>query len=197
MRDGTHHTEAKPPFSFLSRYIPLALIAVLLVMLLPQLLGRRPALDGEPIPEPPAAFTIYRTSYTGIDSLGNEGLRRFEAGDWNGAVRLLGEAHFHYTVMIREGFAEGYPEDLRFYLGLSQYYRGRAEEGIALLEEEAEGDPLEPKYHWYLGLIRLAAGDSLAGREHLERVSRLDGYRAGEAREILAALPEWSGPDTP
>jgi len=180
--------KTKPPFSFLSRYIPLALIAVLLIMLLPQLFERRPAPKRDVVPEPPPALATYRSDNAWVDSLGNEGLRRFGAGDWNNAVRLLGEAHFHYSVMLREGFADRYPDDLRFYLGLSQYYRGRGEEGIALLEEEAGDDPLESKYPWYLGLIRLALGDTLAAREHLERVARLGGPYAGEAADLLGKI---------
>ncbi len=185
--------KVKPPFSFLSRYIPLALIAVLLIMLLPQLFERRPAPERDIAPEPPPALTIYRSENAWVDSLGNEGLRRFGAGEWNDAVRLLGEAHFHYSVMLREGFADRYPDDLRFYLGLSQYYRGMPEEGIALIEEEAGDDPLESKYPWYLGLIRLALGDTLAARERLESVVRLGGPYAEKASDLLkeiGAAPE-------
>jgi hypothetical protein len=188
MHAGEEHKKDKPPFSFLSRYIPLALIAVLLIMLLPQLFEQRPAVRKDAAPEPPPALAIYRSANAWVDSLGNEGMRRFGAGDWNDAVRLLGEAHFHYSVMLREGFADRYPDDLRFYLGLSQYYRGRTEEGIALLVEEAGDDPLEPKYPWYLGLIRLALGDTLAARGHLEHVERLGGPYADEAADLLKKI---------
>lgn len=179
------HKGAKPPFAFLSRYIPLAAIAVLAIMLLPQLV-RRPTNSGDgAVPEPPLVMTIYRTQRARMDTLSNEGLRHFSAEEWNEAVRLLGEAHFHYSVMIREGFEDRYPDDLRFYLGLAHYYRGQAAEGIELLEEEAENDPLEPKYRWYLALIRLAGKDTLAAREDLEQIIRLDGEYSGEAGEML------------
>jgi tetratricopeptide (TPR) repeat protein len=187
---GEEHKKHKPPFAFISRYVPLALIAVLLIMLLPQLAERPRDSNTKTGPEPPVPLTLYRTNNAWMDSLSNEGLRYFGAGDWNNAVRLLGEAHFHYSVMIREGFAGRYPEDLRFYLGLSQYYRDQVETGIELLEEEEEDDPLEPKYPWYLALIRLAGGDSLAARKHLERVVRLDGRYAAEAEEILGKFPD-------
>jgi len=189
MHDEDNHNRAKPPFAFLSRYIPLAVIAVLLIMLLPQLFKRPPASRDRAGPEPPVVLTLYRTERARMDSLSNEGLRRFGAEDWNNAVRLLGEAHFHYSVMISEGYADRYPEDLRFYLGLSHYYRGQVEKGVALLEGEAEDDPLEPKYRWYLALIRLAGGDSLAAREHLERIVRLGGDYSDEAGEMLRNLP--------
>jgi len=184
-----NHNRAKPPFAFLSRYVPLAVIAALLIMLLPRLVRRPPTSRDGTGPEPPVVLTLYRTENAWMDSLSNEGLRRFGSEDWNNAVRLLGEAHFHYSVMIREGYADSYPEDLRFYLGLSHYYGGQAEKGIALLEEAVEDDPLEPKYRWYLALIRLAGGDSLAAREHLERVVRLEGYYSDEAREMLVKFP--------
>jgi tetratricopeptide (TPR) repeat protein len=189
MRADHNHNRANPPFAFLSRYIPLAVIAVLLIMLLPQLVRRPPASRDRTGPEPPVVLTLYRTERARMDSLSNEGLRSFGAEDWNNAIRLLGEAHFHYSVMINEGYADRYPEDLRFYLGLSHYYRGQVEKGVALLEGEAEDDPLEPKYRWYLALIRLAGGDSLAAREHLERVVRLGGDYSDEAGELLGNLP--------
>lgn len=189
MHAGTDNRGSKPPFAFLSRYIPLALIAILLIMLLPQLADRNPGVPKkEARPAPPVPLTLYRTAYARLDSLGNEGLRRFGAGDWNNAVRLLGEAHFHYSVMFREGFEGRYPEDLRFYLGLAQYYRGRFEEGIALIGEEAGDDPLQPKYSWYLALICLAEKDTLAARQHLERVARLGGRYAADADELLGRI---------
>ena len=192
MSAGENNNRVKPPFAFLSRYVPLAAIGVLLLMLLPQLSRRPPASRDRAGPEPPVVLTIYRTERARIDSLSNEGLRCFSSEDWNNAVRLLGEAHFHYSVMIREGYADLYPENLRFFLGLSHYYRGQVDKGIALLEEEVEDNPLEQKYRWYLALIYLAGGDSPAAREHLERIVRLDGDYAGEAREMLGKLPDAS-----
>ena len=188
MHAGEEHKIHKPPFAFLSRYVPLAAIAVLLIMLLPQLVRRQPASRDGAGPEPPVVLTLYRTERARMDSLSNEGLRYFSAENWNDAVRLLGEAHFHYSVMIREGFEGRYPDDLRFYLGLSHYYRGQTEKGIALLEEEAEDDPLEPKYRWYLALIHLAGDDPHAAMEDLERIVRLGGDYSGEAREMLGKI---------
>jgi tetratricopeptide (TPR) repeat protein len=188
MHAGEAHKTDKPPFAFLSRYIPLAVIAVIMIMLIPQLIRREPVSDGGAGFEPPVALTVYRTERARMDSLSNEGLRYFSAERWNDAVRLLGEAHFHYSVMIREGFEDGYPDDLRFYLGLAHYYRGQATEGIALLEEEAENDPLEPKYRWYLALIRLAGGETQAAREDLKQIVRLGGEYSEEAGEMLGRI---------
>jgi hypothetical protein len=189
MHAGEEHKTNKPPFQFLSRYVPLAVIAVILVMLLPQLLRKPHPAGHRTGPEPPVVLTLFKTERARMDSLSNEGLRHFDAGDWNGAIRFLGEAHFHYSVMISEGYADRYPQGLRFYLGLSHYYRGRTGKGIELLEEEAEDNPLEPEYLWYAALVRLDMGDSLASRTHLERIVRLDGYYADEAREMLGKLP--------
>ncbi len=180
----------KPPFAFLSRYVPLAVIAVLLIMLLPQFLGKPHQERDEKELEPPLVLTLFKTERAWIDSLSNEGLRHFSAGEWNDAVRFLGEAHFHYSVMIKEGYADHYPQGLRFYLGLSHYYRGRIGKGIELLEEEAADYPLEPECRWYAALARLAEGDSLKARKHLEGIVRLGGHYSEEALEILERLPK-------
>ena len=190
MSTDREHNGAKPPFAFISRYIPLAVIAVLLLMLIPTLTRSPRDSSGEAGFEPPLVLTLYSTQRARMDSLSNAGLRCFSAEEWNGAVRLLGEAHFHYTVMVREGFEKSYPEDLRFYLGLSHYFRGQAEKGIELLVEEAEDDPLEPKYYWYLALIRLSAGDTLAAGKDLEHIVRLGEEFSEEASELLRSLPD-------
>jgi tetratricopeptide (TPR) repeat protein len=175
----------KPPFAFLSRLIPLAAIAVLLIMLIPQLSEKPP--DGLDI-EPPLALAFYSSDRPSLDSLCNEGLGSFNRMEWDRAVRLLGEAHLHYSVMIREGVGSGYPTDLRFYLGLSYSYRGRFKEGIPLLEEEAVDDPIEPKYSWYLAHIYLAAEDTASAREHFGRIVKLGGRYAEEAGEGLRRI---------
>ena len=54
--------------------------------------------------------------------------------------------------------------------------------------EEAEDDPLEPKYRWYLALIHLAGDDPHAAMEDLERIVRLGGDYSGEAREMLGKI---------
>ncbi len=196
MREGEEHKTDKPPFQFLSRYVPLAVIAVILIMLLPQFL-RKPLPAGHGAgPDPPVVLTLFKTERARMDSLSNEGLRHFDAGDWNGAIRFLGEAHFHYSVMISEGYADHFPQGLRFYLGLSHYYMGRTGKGIELLEEEAEDNPLESEYRWYAALVRLDMGDTLAARDHLERVVLLEGYYADEARELLGKLPGGGPSDT-
>jgi tetratricopeptide (TPR) repeat protein len=185
--DGNAHGR-KPPFAFLSRYVQLAVIAVLLIMLLPQLAEKSPAPRKALDIDPPVALVIYRSGHAQLDSLGNEGLESFNRKEWNRAVRLLGEAHLHYSVMIKEQMGFGYPDDLRFYLGLSYAYRGRLEKGIPLLEEEAADNPIEAKYPWYLAHLYLAAQDTEKARTYFERIVRLGGLYAEEADEALQRI---------
>jgi tetratricopeptide (TPR) repeat protein len=178
----------KPPFAFLSRLVPLAAIAVLLFMLLPQLTEKPPE-AGEALDiEPPLALIIYRSDYPSLDSLGNEGLKSFSRKEWDRAVCLLGEAHLHYSMMLRERMGSRYPNDLRFYLGLSYAYRGKFKEGIPLLEEETADDPIEPKYHWYLAHIYLAAEDTMKAREHFERIVKLGSLYTEETEDALRRI---------
>jgi tetratricopeptide (TPR) repeat protein len=178
----------RPPFAILSRYAPLAAILVLLLMLLPQLFENTPANRTEAGAEPPLALIVYQSGYMDVDSLANEGLKSFNRKDWDRAVRFLGEARFHWSVLIREKMEQGYPVDLRFYLGLSHYYRGLPAKGIPLLEEEIADDPTEAKYHWYIAHLSLAAEDTAGAREHFERAVTLGGNYADEAKEKLERL---------
>ena len=184
------HGERKPPFQFITRFIPLAVIVVLVMLLLPQLYRRPPQEKKLPQVEPPLAMNVFKTGFAGIDTLLNTGMRQFGRGDYNEATRLLGKAHFYLTVKIKEGEASRYPDDLRFYLGLAHFYRGYPHLGIPLLEAEEEQAPNEEKYPWYLAHLYLAEGNDDKARNTLEKVARLNGTRSQQAAEMLSQLPE-------
>jgi tetratricopeptide (TPR) repeat protein len=189
MNEQPRTDKKRPPFSFLSRYAPLAAIVVLLIFLVPQLAKRPPAEEELPGIEPPLPLAVYRTGSERVDSLIEKGMQSFGRGDWGRSVRYLGEAHFHLTVMIREGYADGYPEDLRFFLGLAHVYRGRRNEGLPLIAEEARENRIEPKYSWYLANIYLAYGDYERARERFEAVVRIGTQYSEEAGVELEGLP--------
>ena len=189
MNEQQSTDKKRPPFSFLSRYAPLAAIVVLLIFLVPQLAKRPPAKDELPGIEPPLPLTVYRTGYERVDSLIERGMQSFGRRDWGSSVRYLGEAHFHVTVMVNEGYVHKYPEDLRFFLGLAHVYRGQRHEGLPLITEEARENRIEPKYSWYLANIYLAYGDYEQAREQLEAVVRTGTQYAEEARVELEGLP--------
>ena len=189
MNEQPSTDKKRPPFSFLSRYAPLAAIIVLLIYLVPQLATRTPTEDKLPGIEPPLTLTLYRTGHEKVDSLIEKGMQSFGRRDWGISVRYLSEAHFHVTVMISEGYTHKYPEDLRFFLGLAHVYRGRRHEGLSLIAEEARENRIEPKYSWYLSNIYLAYGDYERAREHLETVVRIGTRYAEEARVELERLP--------
>ncbi len=189
MNEQPSTDKKRPPFSFLSRYAPLAAIVVLLIFLVPQLAKHPPAKDELPGIEPPLPLTVYRTGYERIDSLIEKGMQSFGRRDWGISVRYLGEAHFHVTVMASEGYVHKCPEDLRFFLGLAHVYRGQRHEGLPLIAEEAQDNRIEPKYSWYLANIYLAYGDYEQAREQLEAVVRIGTQYTEEAKIELEGLP--------
>jgi len=190
MEDTQRKDKKQPPFSFLSKYAPLAAIILLLIFLVPQLAKRPPAEEEPPGLEPPLPLTVYRTGYERVDSLLEKGMQSFGRRDWAKSVRYLGEAHFHVTVMINEGYAKKYPEDLRFFLGLAHVYRGRRHEGLPLIAEEARENRIEPKYPWYLANIYLSYGDYELAREQLEAVARIGTRYSEEAAIELERLSD-------
>lgn len=189
MDDRPHRGDRQPPFGFLSRYAPLGVIALLLIMLVPQLAKRPPDREEPPGLDPPIPLTACRTGRERIDSLIEKGMQSFGRGEWGKSVRYLGEAHFHVTVMIKEGYAAEYPEDLRFFLGLAHVYRGSAHEGLSLIEEEARENRIEPKYSWYLANLYIARRDYASARIHLEQLVRIGTRYAEEASRELEELP--------
>ncbi len=179
---------AKPKSTYLPRLMPVGAAIILLMILVPMLReGRRKPFSPAAV-EPPLAMSLYSTGHARLDSLANEGLRHFGRREYERAARFLAEAHFHWNVRVREGVAERYPEDLRFYLGLAHFYRGRPEQGAPLIEEEELGNPFGGKYPWFLANVYFALGRKDAGRAKLERAAALGEAYAPEARAALEAL---------
>jgi len=189
MDTSTDSKNERPPFAFLARLAPLAAIVVLAMILAPQLCDRHP-LEGKPYyAEPPIAMKEYRANQGEIDTLFEKGLREFGRENYGEAGRFLAKACFLASVGIKEKKMTRYPDDLRFFLGLAHFYRGKSVNGIPLLEEEETESPGEEKYPWYLAHLYMAVGRNDEARVRLERVIALDGARAPKAREKLARLP--------
>lgn len=184
-------TEKKKRFkdTYIPRLMPAGAAVILLMILIPILRQDRGGPAKLAAVEPPLAMKIYATGYSSLDTLLNDGLRGFGRGDYQEASRLLGKAHFLWTVKLREGSEEPYPEDLRFYLGLAEHYRGFPARGIPHLEDERRDNPYEEKYPWYLAHLYLAGGQTAKAREALERVAAIGGKHAAEASALLAKLP--------
>jgi len=175
--------------TYIPRMMPIGGIIILLALLLPLLMGKKHEDGGLAKVEPPLAMKMYATGYASIDSLLNEGLRHFGRREYEDAARMLAEAHFFWSVKIREGSQEPYPEDLRFYLGLSEFYRGYPAKGAPYLEEEERAHPYEARYPWFLAHCYIAQGRFEGARTELEKVVRLGGSWSAEAREKLRRLP--------
>jgi hypothetical protein len=141
-----------------------------------------------PSVEPPLAMKYYATGYPASDSLLNDALRSFDRREFGAAARILSKVQFYWGVQIREGKVKTYPEDLRFYLGLSELYRGRPDRAVPHLEAEWKDDPYEEKYPWYLAHAYAAMGDTARTRETLERIAKIGGSYAAEAEGMLKAL---------
>lgn len=186
---STDSKKERPPFAFLARLAPLAAIVVLAMILAPQLCDRHPLKDKIYYVEPPIAMKGYRAGSGQIDTLFEKGLREFGREHYEEAGRLLTKALFFASVGIKEKKMTLYPSDLRFFLGLAQFYRGKGVKGIPLLEEEEAESPGEEKYPWYLAHLYMAVGRNDDARVRLERVIALGGPRAPKAREKLARLP--------
>ena len=181
-------SSTKPKATYLPRLMPAGAALILLIILVSVLREERSSGRSAPTVEPPLAMTLYATDNKSLDSLANEGLRHFGRREYERAARFLAEAHFHWTVMIQEGAAERYPDDLRFYLGLAHLYRGRPELGAPLIEEEERGDAFDGKYPWYLAHAYLALGRPNEARAELERVAAIGDSFAAEADRELRRL---------
>jgi tetratricopeptide (TPR) repeat protein len=190
MDNDNRQTAGRPPFSFLIRFVPIAAIVVLLMFLIPLLRNRHPLEDKPFYIEPPIAMQGSRIRFGRIDTLVNRGLRHFDRGNYEEATRILSKAHFLATVKIKEKEATLYPVDLRFYLGLSHFYRGDAGKGIPFLEEEEKEARSAEKYPWYLAHLYLAANQPDKARAAFERVVELDGAFAGKALQKIDRLSQ-------
>lgn len=178
----------KPPFQFLTRLIPLAVIAVMLMLLLPHL--KRGTAVNELLVnvEPPIGLQTYNTASDTLNTLLYDGLKRFGRKDYDEAARLLSKAYFFSTVKMRKKEFSSYPEDLRFYFGLTYFYRNQAAKGIPLLEEEALKEPDDEKYPWYLAHLYLAVGENEKAADRFQAVVSLGGSLSAAAEEKLEAL---------
>ncbi len=200
MNDETRKSSKKLKSTYLPRLMPVGGIIVLLALLLPLLTGKKQ--ENRPAPrfgmkpenralaavEPPLAMKIYKTGYTSTDSLLNKALRNFSRKDYDEAAYLLNKVYFYWNVQVREKRMASYPEDLQFYLGLAEFYRGRPDKGAPFLEAEERANRFEGKYPWYLAHLYIAEGRYDKAREKLERVVQLGGDLASEAGKKLQRL---------
>lgn len=168
--------------------MPIGAAIILLMVLLPIMREKHRANESAKSIEPPLALKTYSTDYVRLDSLMNEGIRRFGRKDYDSAARLLAEAHFYFKVLVQEKQEPRYPEDLRFFYGLAELYRGRADQAVPLLEQERLEAPSQAKYSWYLAHAYMALGRIEDARAELERVVSLGGEFEKDARSELASL---------
>lgn len=182
-------TSGKRPWSlkptYIPRLMPVGMIVILLAILIPVLREKKPDAAALPPVDPPLAMKRYSTGIPASDSLMNDALRSFGTKDYEAAARILSMVHFHWNVQIREGTVKSYPEDLRFYLGLAEFYRGRPDRAAPYLEAESQESPYEEKYAWYLAHVYAAQGDTARTRETLERIVRMNETLAPKAAALL------------
>lgn len=180
--------ELKP--TYIPRLMPVGMIIILLAMLIPVLREKKPAVSELARVEAPLAMKFYSTGYASTDSLLNAALRHFGRKDYTEAAHLLTKVYFYWGVQIREGRMKSYPEDLRFYLGLAEFYRGRPDRAAPYLEEEAKANPDDAKSSWYLAHAYIALGDYGRAHSALESVVKIGGPHAAEAQSKMKLLPE-------
>jgi len=183
---GTPSSGLKP--TYIPRLMPLGMIIILLAILIPSLREKKPNISDLARVEPPLAMNFYSTGYASTDSLLNEALRHFGRKDYTEATHLLTKVYFYWNAQIRDGRMKSYPEDLRFYLGLSEFYRGRPDRAEPYLEAEAMANPFEEKYAWYLAHVCIARGEYDKARELFARVVKIGGKLSVAAQTQLEAL---------
>jgi tetratricopeptide (TPR) repeat protein len=174
--------------TYIPRLMPVGMIIILLAILIPLLREKKPDVAVIPPVDPPLAMKHYATDFPASDSLMNDALRSFGKKDYETAARILSKVHFYWNVQIREGKIKSYPEDLRFYLGLAEFYRGRPDRAAPYLEAELQESPYEEKYAWYLAHVYAAQGDTTRTRETLERIVKIGDSHAAEAEGMLKTL---------
>ncbi|MDD4857287.1 MAG: hypothetical protein PHD74_04175 [Candidatus Krumholzibacteria bacterium] len=175
--------------TYIPRLMPVGMIVILLAILIPVIREGKHGPGRLDRPEAPIAMMHYSTGYASTDSLLNEALRCFDRRDYTGAAGIFTKVHFFWSVSIQGGRMKSYPEDLRFYLGLSEFYRGRPDRAAPYLEEEEREHPREEKYAWYLAHVYDAEGDQVKARSELEKVVRIGERLAAEAGRKLRQLP--------
>lgn len=175
--------------TYVPRLMLAGMIVILLMILIPVLREKRPAVNRLALVEPPLAMKYYSTGFATTDSLLNEGLRDFGEKNYTEAAHILTKVYFYWSVHIREGELHEYPEDLRFYLGLSEFYRGHPERAAPYLESEEKASPYDERFPWYLAHVYIAGGDFAKAREKLERVVKIGEKHAAEAERKIQLLP--------
>ncbi len=193
MSDATQNGDTKKKGlkpTYIPRLMPVGMIVILLAILIPVLRGKKPEPAAVPTVEPPLAMKRYASGFAATDSLMNDALRSFGGKDYEAAARILAKVHFYWSVEIREGRMKSYPEDLRFYLGLAEFYRGRPDRAAPYLEAESSEKPYEEKYAWYLAHVYAAEGDTARTRETLRRIVKINESLAPKAAELLRRSPE-------
>lgn len=176
--------------TYIPRIMPLGAALILLMILVPLMRERHRANETAKSIEPPLAMISYSTGHERLDSLMNEGIRRFGRRDYESSARLLAEAHFYWKVLVQEKQEPRYPEDLRFFYALAQLYRGRADQAVPLLEEERLEAPTQVKYSWYLAHAYLALDRIEDARAELEHIVSMGGEFDREARMKLSSLED-------
>jgi len=174
--------------TYIPRLMPVGMIIIMLMILIPMLREEKRSVRELAQVEAPLAMKLYSTGYASTDSLLNEALRNFGRKEYTEATHLLTKVYFYWTVQIREGRLKSYPDDLRFYLGLSEFYRGRPDRAAPYLEAEARANPFEEKYAWYLAHVYIALGKDDRAREMLEAVVRIGDKLSIEAQAKMRAL---------
>jgi len=174
--------------ALLEKVAPATIIIFILIFLIPVLRDR----VGRHTPitkiEPPKIDITFKTGYSSLDSLLNEGLEEFRKGNYISSSRNLSKAHFYLSVKLKEGELSELPEGLLFYLSLSEFYRGKIDKAAKLLEEECSRSPEHEVYSWYLANIYIQQGEKGKARKELEHVISFHGEYEEKAREILTRL---------
>jgi tetratricopeptide (TPR) repeat protein len=106
---------------------------------------------------------------------------RYRDGDYRTAV-----------TMLREVLRANESGEALFYLGISNLESGEHAAGLAALRRViALGDPIyEEDARFYVSKALLQVLDVAGARAELERVAALQGDRAREARELIAAIDQ-------
>jgi FimV-like protein len=175
--------------TYIPRLMPIGMIVILLMILIPILREKKTPPNPLAQVEPPLAMVRSETGFASTDSLIDEALRDFGKKNYTEATHLLSKVYFYWNVQIRTGKMKSYPEDLRYYLGLSELFRGRPDRAVPYLEAEHEAMPFEEKYAWYLAHAYIALGEYAKARGMLERVVRIGDAHAEEARRTIERLP--------
>jgi len=175
--------------TYIPRLMLVGMIVILLMILIPVLREKKPVMSRLALVEPPLAMKYYSTGFATTDSLLNAALRDFGEKNYTEAAHLLTKVYFYWSVHIREGELHEYPEDLRFYLGLSEFYRGHPERAAPYLELEEKASPYDERFPWYLAHVYIAEGDFAKAREKLERVVKIGEKHAADAQRKIQLLP--------